>query len=113
MTYTPTHAQVESSKRRELLSGVIVGLALIGARLVVPTLPILNGHTLNEGNGLCTGAVGLIVRGLGGARAAQVCGEVGHWMLALNLGAIGGAALALTCGAYLVVQYQRPAAPTP
>src|ERR1043166_1528430 len=108
ITPTPTPQQVEESKRRELISGLVVGALVILARIVVPMIPGLFAKvSLNEVNGYCTGAVGLLVRGLGGPKVAAGCDRAGHVMLALNLGAAAGAVLVIICGAFLLVRAQR------
>lgn len=90
------------------IMGIVGGIALaIVAKMVVPDLPVDNGHSLNELHGYCTGVVGLLVRGFGGASANAGCNNVGNWLLTCNIAAIAGLALAAWSG-YVLYRRRLP-----
>ena len=84
---------------RNSIIGMITGAVLaIAAKLVVPALPVFSGHSLGEANSYCSGVMGALVRGFGGAKANAACNNISNWMLVCNLAAILGLLIIVASG---------------
>jgi hypothetical protein len=100
LNYAPRHRK---HRRWPLITGIAAGAVLVLARLILPAWPI-HGHTFNEVNGMCSGAIGAFLQGLGGKDVQQACSEVHTIFFVANLAAIAGA---ITAGACAWVLWHR------
>jgi hypothetical protein len=108
MDETPAigHLPTRYHHDRRLITGVVVGIVAIIARIVVPYVPgIVFSVSLAQAQNVCNGALGAFAQAMD-HRVVTACGEANGIMVALNLAALAGLVAAGICGFLLYRNYK-------